>query len=509
MKHQTHFDQAWQLYLQGHDLQSILARFPNEKDDLEPMLTAALRLHAVRDLTASAEFRRTTRTRLLNRIQATPAAATRAAARPRQRRFPFRFALPQPLARNSWVSALLALAILLSGMTATTVAAQSALPGDVLYPVKLTSEDIQRRLSSDPLAQHITFSQKRLAEAQALQTQGRYDDIEKALALYQQELAQMIQLLPTTEVPPEAISRLQQQVTELENLDRMLPEPQQNLVEDSLKQATDVLQQVQPLAPTSPPAQTSPTPTATPMMNSTPMSGMGDAHPSATPEMDGSHATITPEMGGPHPTGTPEMGGPHPTGTPEMGGPHPTGTPEMGGPHPTGTPEMGGPHPSGTPEMGGPHPSATPGMGGGGMNHTPTPQGTSSPDATPTPRMGGGGMNHTPTPQITTSPNATVTPTPGMGGGGMNHTPTPQTTASPNATVTPTPGMGGGGGMNHTPTPQTTTSPNTTATPTPGMGGGGGMHRTPTPQPTTSSGATATPTPGMGGGGGPHHHSSS
>ncbi|NOZ51426.1 MAG: hypothetical protein GXP37_15480, partial [Chloroflexi bacterium] len=294
MKHQTHFDQAWQLLLEGHDLHSILARFPDEKDELEPLLQAALRLRAVQNLTASTSFRQTTRIRLLNSIQASPAPTPR----PHRRSY-FNFQLPWLLGRSSWVGALLALVVLLSGMTATTVAAQAALPGDILYPVKRTSEEIQRLLASDPLTQNLILSERRLAEVQALQAQARYKNIPQALSLYRQELEQMAKLMSATTMPGDSIPQLQQQVQQLHNLDQVLPDAQQALIAESLVQATDILHQAQSSDSSHPEPEQSQEPVIT--LTPTAMPDMGGPHPSATPDMEGPHPSATPDMGGPQP----------------------------------------------------------------------------------------------------------------------------------------------------------------------------------------------------------------
>ncbi|GAG33406.1 unnamed protein product, partial [marine sediment metagenome] len=78
---------------------------------------------------------------------------------------------------------LLALAVSFGGAGATVYAAQAALPGDVLYPVKIGLEDAQVALSTSQAtgAQlHLDFAQNRMEETIALIAQGRYGDVHAA-----------------------------------------------------------------------------------------------------------------------------------------------------------------------------------------------------------------------------------------------------------------------------------------------------------------------------------------
>lgn len=70
----------------------------------------------------------------------------------------------------------LTLALLLGSAGATVYAAQSSLPGDFLYPVKILSEDVLLDLTSDPQAQFellLDFSDRRVNEIVDLATQGK------------------------------------------------------------------------------------------------------------------------------------------------------------------------------------------------------------------------------------------------------------------------------------------------------------------------------------------------
>jgi hypothetical protein len=84
---------------------------------------------------------------------------------------------------SSVAAILLVLVVLFGGASATAYAAQSALPGDALYPVKTSLEQTRITLANDAYNQaqlHLQFAQRRLNEIKELLAQGRTNDIEFA-----------------------------------------------------------------------------------------------------------------------------------------------------------------------------------------------------------------------------------------------------------------------------------------------------------------------------------------
>ena len=84
---------------------------------------------------------------------------------------------------SSVAAIMLVLVILFGGVSATAYAAQSALPGDALYPVKTSLEQTRITLANDAYNQaqlHLQFAQRRLNEIKELLAQGRTNDIEFA-----------------------------------------------------------------------------------------------------------------------------------------------------------------------------------------------------------------------------------------------------------------------------------------------------------------------------------------
>jgi len=101
--------------------------------------------------------------------------------------------------RRSWVPRLAGIlavgAIALSGIGGTAYAAQASLPDDLLYPVKILTEEIQLGLETDPedrLDLHTSFAARRLDEIQA-QIDAGEEVSQKALAYLEKHTKNMIQ----------------------------------------------------------------------------------------------------------------------------------------------------------------------------------------------------------------------------------------------------------------------------------------------------------------------------
>jgi len=85
---------------------------------------------------------------------------------------------------------ILILAFLMGGM-GLVVAAQEALPGDVLYEIKTTVENVRVAISPDHISQaqlHLSFAQTRLHEIAALTAKGRKNEIPAAVSAYRGQI---------------------------------------------------------------------------------------------------------------------------------------------------------------------------------------------------------------------------------------------------------------------------------------------------------------------------------
>ena len=105
----------------------------------------------------------------------------------------------KPGRRKSWVPRLIgilaALALAFFSIGGTVYAAQASLPDDLLYLVKILTEDIQIGLETDPedrLDLHVSFASRRLQEIQA-QVEAGEEVSEQALALLEKHTQKMLQ----------------------------------------------------------------------------------------------------------------------------------------------------------------------------------------------------------------------------------------------------------------------------------------------------------------------------
>lgn len=162
-----------------------LARHPNHAAQLKPILLAAAHLEQGRDIQPSPAFKARARAKLTQHIQAHPRGRAR-----------FGFAFMR-LATSLTV-------IMLALLTAGTVYAQSALPGDLFYEWKLASELAWRAVSPNPVATDIAIANRRIDEMNAVAD----DPIRKAQAL---------------EGYLEAVNRLRSEL-DAETLEQILPE---------------------------------------------------------------------------------------------------------------------------------------------------------------------------------------------------------------------------------------------------------------------------------------------
>jgi hypothetical protein len=139
---------------QGETLQACLSRYPQQAAALEPLLIAAGRLEEEgAQVRPSPGFKSRTRSRLYAHMDAHP-----------RKRPQFGFLHFSPMLRL-----MSALAAVLIACTVTgTALAQTALPGDILYSWKLTSEQAWRTISPDPVGVDLARGDRRIDEAVAV-----------------------------------------------------------------------------------------------------------------------------------------------------------------------------------------------------------------------------------------------------------------------------------------------------------------------------------------------------
>ena len=121
------------------------------------------------------------------------------------------------LAFSALMAAIVILVFLFGGVSATALAAQSALPGDALYPVKTGLEQTRVALARDAYSEaqlYLQFAQRRLDEINALIQEGRFDDIATAAQEFEAYTNKAIAALQVVMAgDPDRAAMLSQQVS--------------------------------------------------------------------------------------------------------------------------------------------------------------------------------------------------------------------------------------------------------------------------------------------------------
>ncbi|MEW5831108.1 MAG: DUF5667 domain-containing protein, partial [Chloroflexota bacterium] len=160
------FELCLQALEKGENVETCLRRFPDLADDLRPMLYAAEQALNSAAVTIPQGIATRGRARLLQRA----AEMREAAARPRHNRFQLR--------KLAYVFALLV--IFLTSGTGLVQASNGALPGDNLYAIKRTWEDVRLLLAFNPLTREALeelYEDERYEEIYELFEEGRIADI--------------------------------------------------------------------------------------------------------------------------------------------------------------------------------------------------------------------------------------------------------------------------------------------------------------------------------------------
>ncbi len=157
---------------QGEDLETCLRKHPADADRLRPLLAAAIQARAIADDRVPQTVLRRNRAKFLNQ-----AAEIREERRSPRRRVAFSF----PRVLRFSFALLLAVVILMGvGGTGLVSASSTSLPGDRLYGVKLTWENIRLRLANSE-QERVTledkFEQERVSEVGGLLSRERQEKV--------------------------------------------------------------------------------------------------------------------------------------------------------------------------------------------------------------------------------------------------------------------------------------------------------------------------------------------
>src|SRR3990170_4412385 len=385
---------------------SVVTRYPDLAAELKPQLETVLWLSAHRQaLEPRPGFVTASRRRLMTQLQQ------------EQRQVPLtwrehlqQFWSAQKLAPVAFVFILL-LSLFVSGTIVS--ASQKSLPGDNLYAVKLTLEQLALATSLDQASDaklQIQFVEERLEEVRALIFEGRYEQVARTVHDYEDHINKTIELIGA--VSEQDKSQARQLALELETIlsqHRLIlialrinaPDSIYSAISQVLMAAEQAESMAKEFSVLIPPTPTPVRPTSTPVPSPVPTNT-----PRPTPTLAPTERPLPTEPE--EPTSTPSRT-PEPSATP-------TPIPPTLTPTDTEEPPTDTPVPTDTPT-----PTPTP------DTTTPTPDTPTPTPDTPTPTP------HTPTPTPhTPSPSPTDTLPPPT-------TPPPTTPPPPTPTNTPSP----------------------------------------------------------------------
>lgn len=179
-------DECVEHVLQGESVEQCLERYPEQARELEPLLRVA----AATRKTSSAvdprpEFKARTRYDIQSRLHSEDRKAERK-----------KTAMMGWMPRWAMVAVSLVFVFLLSGTT-TVAASSEAVPGDTLYAVKTTTEQVQLKLTFSQKAKarlQARFAERRVWEMAQLAGTGRTERLQSLATRFAAHLAEIEQL---------------------------------------------------------------------------------------------------------------------------------------------------------------------------------------------------------------------------------------------------------------------------------------------------------------------------
>jgi hypothetical protein len=196
------------LVFSGHEtIDSALAQYPEYADELRPMLESALWLHNQKSLVgARPGYVKASRKRIVDQIKAEDINPVL----PKQL-FPF---LDRAVLRLVFLTLFLFISLLSIQRGAQVI--NSSLPGDTVYPLKVTYENMELLLVSDSSAEaelYIKFANERAREIEELLDQGNFENIENSFEQYSENLVKAGDLITNMRGDPVRKAVLAQTLT--------------------------------------------------------------------------------------------------------------------------------------------------------------------------------------------------------------------------------------------------------------------------------------------------------
>ena len=169
------------LLVKDETIEQCLRSYPEQADELEPLLQTALATKRVSAIQPRPEFRAEARYQFRSALQAVEP----------KRRLPFFGWQPQ------WATVVAVVLVLLLAGGGTVVAAGNSMPDEPLYPVKLATEQVRLTLTPSALGKaelYANLADKRVTEIVSMANKGKPEQVERVTQRLNSYLAKVVVL---------------------------------------------------------------------------------------------------------------------------------------------------------------------------------------------------------------------------------------------------------------------------------------------------------------------------
>jgi len=211
----------------GEVFSAVLADYPDHSAELEPLLNLAQAIYELPTPQGSTMAAAVGQAQMLDKFEATSAGPAKTSF---WQSWPLLltqfsqsitsiFSKETMMFRKSFIAIALVLAILFAGTTVTAYAAQESLPGDALFGLKTTLEDIQISTAwdtADEAEKSIQYADRRVEEITELVALSRHDDIPIGVDRFEHHLEEALSALQiVAQTDPELAQQLALILTQL------------------------------------------------------------------------------------------------------------------------------------------------------------------------------------------------------------------------------------------------------------------------------------------------------
>jgi hypothetical protein len=186
-------------------LEACLARYPEHRSELQQLLPLVAALHDIPAVAPPADFREGARQRLLAQLSPMHGNVTKESL-PRYRQHVRPFALRRRFTM-AWIAVIVVVATLLAG-GGMACAADGAAPGDVLYGLDRSIEQVRIELTKDPQAVfelQLALATERLKEADKALGKAKKDQFNQALDNYDTTVAFIAETVQSSAATDKAV----------------------------------------------------------------------------------------------------------------------------------------------------------------------------------------------------------------------------------------------------------------------------------------------------------------